>query len=72
MLYGCGYKCQIYCECLGNETCQVAENQSSYACHSSYGYCVDKYPGYSCDCRDGYEGNPYLEDGCQGLSLKAW
>jgi hypothetical protein len=26
----------------------------------------DKVTGYVCKCNDGYGGNPYLTDGCQG------
>lgn len=27
----------------------------------------DKVTGYVCKCNDGYGGNPYLTDGCQGI-----
>ncbi|CAL5094372.1 unnamed protein product [Urochloa decumbens] len=53
-------------------------------CHSRYSSCtnttiqtssssseptyVDKI-GYTCKCLDGYKGNPYLIDGCQGLNI---
>ncbi|VAI42421.1 unnamed protein product [Triticum turgidum subsp. durum] len=52
---------------IGNATCEMARDMPSYACHSRNSMCVDSTndPGYICNCADGYEGNPYLFDGCR-------
>nr|CAB3488962.1 unnamed protein product [Digitaria exilis] len=59
----------------GNETCP--RDLGSSACHSSYSTCqatsgqykqqTNATTGYVCRCHDGYQGNPYLSDGCQGM-----
>nr|CAB3490806.1 unnamed protein product [Digitaria exilis] len=57
----------------GNETCP--SDLGSSVCHSSYSTCratsgeynsPTNATGYVCRCHDGYQGNPYLSDGCQG------
>nr|CAB3469714.1 unnamed protein product [Digitaria exilis] len=52
---------------VGNETCGTAKNADSYACRSNNSVCIDSSngPGYLCNCTEGYQGNPYLPNGCQ-------
>jgi hypothetical protein len=56
----------------GNQPCDEAvKNISSYACISRNSQCFNSpnVTGYLCSCSDGFEGNPYLADGCQGSQL---
>ncbi|PIN23363.1 Serine/threonine protein kinase [Handroanthus impetiginosus] len=56
---------------IGNGTCEEAQmNPSSYACKSRNSSCYNKTDnghGYRCSCWEGYQGNPYLIDGCQDV-----
>ncbi|GFP81287.1 wall-associated receptor kinase 2 [Phtheirospermum japonicum] len=58
---------------IGDDTnCEMAQmNRSSYACKGANALCKNKTSngyGYRCFCKEGYQGNPYLDGGCQDIN----
>jgi hypothetical protein len=52
------------------ETRACPSDAAMSICKSTNSECSDQayitLRGYSCQCKDGYQGNPYLAGGCQG------
>ncbi|CAH8253052.1 unnamed protein product [Arabidopsis lyrata] len=52
---------------IGNETCEKVLGRNICGGNST---CFDssRGKGYNCKCLDGFDGNPYLSDGCQDIN----
>ncbi|CAL2252437.1 unnamed protein product [Prunus armeniaca] len=53
---------------IGDESCEKAtKNKETFACKGNSDCHNTTSSGYICRCKDGYKGNPYLEDSCQDI-----
>ncbi|KAM0823818.1 hypothetical protein ACQ4PT_070611 [Festuca glaucescens] len=49
-----------------NTSTACSDDAYRMLCKSEHSVCAAGNLGYTCQCQDGYDGNPYLAHGCQG------